>query len=119
LSYTIAGEHTRAGQHLSEAFAITAETDAIVAVGVNCCAPADATAAITIAQTVTDKPIVVYPNSGQTWDTIRRQWTGSSQYSPAYVRQWAEAGARIIGGCCRISPTDIAHATHVLNRTNP
>ncbi len=39
LSYSIAGDRTRAGQPLEEAFALAAEADEIVAVGVNCCAP--------------------------------------------------------------------------------
>jgi homocysteine S-methyltransferase len=36
----------------------------VVAVGVNCCAPADVLPAITIAREITGKPVVVYPNSG-------------------------------------------------------
>ena len=39
LSYSIAGERTRAGQPLSEAFAVAAGVPEVVAVGVNCCAP--------------------------------------------------------------------------------
>ena len=41
LSYTIAGATTRAGQPLADAFAVAAGVPEIVAVGVNCCAPAD------------------------------------------------------------------------------
>lgn len=39
LSYSVAGDRTRAGQPLEEAFALAADADDIVAVGVNCCAP--------------------------------------------------------------------------------
>ena len=41
LSYSIAGGRTRAGQSLAEAFAVAAGVPEVVAVGVNCCAPAD------------------------------------------------------------------------------
>ena len=46
LSYTVAGDRTRAGQPLEEAFAVAADVPQIVAVGVNCCAPADVLGAV-------------------------------------------------------------------------
>lgn len=108
LSYTVAGGRTRAGQPLAEAFAVAAGGPEVVAVGVNCCAPADVLPAITAAREVTGKPVIVYPNSGEEWDARRRAWTGQSGYSPALPRQWMAAGATIIGGCCRVRPADIA-----------
>ena len=108
LSYSIAGERTRAGQSLSEAFAVAAGVPEVVAVGVNCCAPADVLTAIAAAREVTGKPVIVYPNSGEEWDARRRAWTGRSRYFPAQPQQWITAGARIAGGCCRVRPGDIA-----------
>ena len=108
LSYTIAGQRTRAGQPLAEAFAVAAGVPEVVAVGVNCCAPSDVPAAIAVAREVTGKPVIVYPNSGESWDARRRAWTGQSRYSAAQPRQWMAAGARIAGGCCRVRPADIA-----------
>lgn len=108
LSYTIDGVETRAGQPLAEAFAVAADAPEIVAVGVNCCAPGDVLSAIEIAREVTDKPVVVYPNSGEVWDGPRRVWTGTSRWSAELPAQWVEAGARIVGGCCRVMPDDIA-----------
>lgn len=108
LSYTIEGERTRAGQSLPEAFAVAAGVPGIVAVGVNCCTPADVPAAIAAAREATGKPVIVYPNSGEGWDARRRAWTGRSRYSAGQPRQWMTAGARITGGCCRVRPADIA-----------
>jgi homocysteine S-methyltransferase len=108
LSYTIAGGRTRAGQPLAEAFAVASGAPEVVAVGVNCCAPADVMSAIAAAREVTGKPVIVYPNSGEEWDARRRAWTGQPGYSPAQPRQWMTAGATIIGGCCRVRPADIA-----------
>jgi homocysteine S-methyltransferase len=108
LSYSIAGERTRAGQSLSEAFAVAVGVPEVVAVGVNCCAPADVLAAIAVAREVTGKPVIVYPNSGEEWDARRRAWTGRSRYSTAQARQWIAAGATVAGGCCRVRPADIA-----------
>lgn len=104
LSYTIDGTRTRAGQPLADAFAVAAGVPEIVAVGVNCCAPDDVAPAIRIADI--GKPVIVYPNSGERWDG--RAWSGPSRYSVQLAAQWAAAGARIIGGCCRVGPTDIA-----------
>jgi len=108
LSYSIAAGHTRAGQSLAEAFAVVAGVPEVVAVGVNCCAPADVPAAIAAAREVAGKPVIVYPNSGEEWDARRRAWTGRSGYSAAQPRQWIAAGATIVGGCCRVRPADIA-----------
>ncbi len=107
LSYTIDGVQTRAGQPLAEAFAV-ADVPEIVAVGVNCCAPADVLPAIQVAREVTDKPVIVYPNSGEVWDGSGRRWIGTSRWSADLPLQWVAAGARIVGGCCRVMPDDIA-----------
>ena len=108
LSYTVDGTQTRAGQPLAEAFAVAAGVPEIVAVGVNCCAPQDVLPAIAVAREVTGKPVVVYPNSGEVWDGLRRVWTGTSSWAADLVPQWVAAGARIVGGCCRVRPSDIA-----------
>jgi len=108
LSYSIAGQRTRAGQPLAQAFAVAAGLPEVVAVGVNCCGPADVLTAVATAQAVTGMPVIVYPNSGEDWDARRRAWTGPSRYSAGQPRQWIAAGARIVGGCCRVRPADIA-----------
>ena len=108
LSYSIAGERTRAGQSLADAFAVAAGVPEVVSVGVNCCAPADVLTAIAVAREVTGKPVIVYPNSGEDWDARRRVWTGKSRYSAGQPVQWIAAGAKIAGGCCRVRPAEIA-----------
>jgi homocysteine S-methyltransferase len=113
LSYTIDGPRTRAGQPLADAFAVTVGVPEIVAVGVNCCAPTDVLAAIGPAKD-TGKPVVVYPNSGERWDAARRTWVGESRFSPRLAAQWVSAGARVVGGCCRVRPADIAELSAAL-----
>jgi homocysteine S-methyltransferase len=107
LSYTIDGDHTRAGQPLAEAFSVAAGVDEIVAIGVNCFAPEDVLPAITRAAAI-GKPVIVYPNSGERWDALRRKWIGPSRFDTNLAAQWIAAGARIVGGCCRVGPADIA-----------
>lgn len=116
LSYTIAGGRTRAGQPLRDAFAVAAETPQLAAVGINCCSPIDVLPAIEAAKTVTDKPVIVYPNSGERWDRDRHSWAGPSRFSAEPAPDWVAAGARIIGGCCRVRPAEIAELARVLRR---
>ncbi|KAA5826757.1 homocysteine S-methyltransferase [Saccharopolyspora hirsuta] len=113
LSYTVDGDRTRAGQPLAEAFAV-ADSAGIIAVGVNCSAPEDVLPAIEIARATTEKPVVVYPNSGEGWDAQQRTWTGRAHLSPDLARSWRAAGARVIGGCCRVGPEDISAVTEAL-----
>ncbi|WP_274563211.1 homocysteine S-methyltransferase [Streptomyces spiramyceticus] len=114
LSYSIAGERTRAGQRLDAAFAVAEGNDQVIAVGVNCCEPRDADRAVELAASVTGKPVVVYPNSGEQWDAERRRWRGGGTYDPARVGAWRASGARLVGGCCRVGPGEIAELTRLL-----
>ncbi|MGW2488973.1 homocysteine S-methyltransferase [Streptomyces sp. NPDC001606] len=108
LSYTVDGRQTRAGQPLEEAFAPAAKAEEVIAVGVNCCDPEDVAPAVEIAARVTGKPVVVYPNSGEAWDAEARAWTGRTRFAVGQVASWQAAGARLIGGCCRVGPEGIA-----------
>ncbi|WP_028800681.1 homocysteine S-methyltransferase [Streptomyces sp. 142MFCol3.1] len=114
LSYSVSGDRTRAGQPLEEAFALAADADEVIAVGVNCCAPEDVDGAVATAARVTGKPVVVYPNSGEAWDARARSWTGRSTFTAEQVTGWQRAGARLIGGCCRVGPEAIARITRTL-----
>ena len=98
---------TRRGERAADVFAMAAGVDAVVAVGVNCTAPAAVGPAV-LAAAAAGTPVVVYPNSGETWDAAARRWTGQPGVSPDDVPTWIAAGARLVGGCCRVRPTDIA-----------
>ncbi|MEU1401069.1 homocysteine S-methyltransferase [Streptomyces sp. NPDC005728] len=114
LSYTVDGRRTRAGQPLEDAFALAAGVDEVIAVGVNCCAPEDAEHAVETAARVTGKPVVVYPNSGEAWDAQARTWKGRATFGAEQVKAWRDAGARLIGGCCRVGPEEIAAIARAL-----
>ncbi|MFE4574718.1 homocysteine S-methyltransferase [Streptomyces chartreusis] len=117
LSYSVAGDRTRAGQPLEEAFALAADVDEVIAVGVNCCAPEDVEGAVETAVRVTGKPVVVYPNSGEAWNAEARAWDGRSTFTAEEVRGWRASGARLIGGCCRVGPEVIGSIARTLRAT--
>ncbi|GAA0311892.1 homocysteine S-methyltransferase [Streptomyces polychromogenes] len=119
LSYTVADGRTRAGQPLAEAFALAADAPEVIAVGVNCCDPADVLPALEAAASVTAKPLLAYPNDGSVWDAGTRTWHAPADPVPWPVEAWQAAGARLIGGCCRIGPPWIAGLRTALHRPPP
>nr|WSW66226.1 homocysteine S-methyltransferase [Streptomyces sp. NBC_00995] len=114
LSYTVAGDRTVAGQRLEEALGLVAGEERVIAAGVNCCDPADVDEAVRVAAAVTGKPVVVYPNSGERWDAQGRAWAGGTPFDAGRARAWQEAGARLVGGCCRVGPATIAELAALL-----
>ena len=115
LSYSCAGLMTRAGQPLADAFAVAAASPAVVATGVNCCAPDDVRPALEVARAVTGKPGVAYPNSGQGWDSGTHTWSGATSFDVALAPGWVAAGAAYVGGCCQVGPDDIAALARTLS----
>ncbi|TDU75443.1 homocysteine S-methyltransferase [Streptomyces sp. KS 21] len=116
LSYTVAGARTRAGQPLPEAFALAAGTPEIIALGVNCCDPADVLPALEAAATVTATPLLAYPNDGSVWDAPTATWQAPARPTPWPVEAWRTTGARLIGGCCRIGPPRIEELAAEIQR---
>ena len=83
----------------------------LVAVGVNCVAPATVSGALrTIRQAIGDRPLIAYPNHGRVWDAVARTWTGDDATASIddSVDEWVSLGARFVGGCCGVGPTEIA-----------
>lgn len=101
------GEHLNDGTPIREAAALFASDAQVVAVGVNCTAPRHIPSLV--AALSGGLPVVVYPNSGETWDAERRRWLGladPAEYGQA-AKEWERAGASLIGGCCRTTPEHI------------
>jgi homocysteine S-methyltransferase len=100
---------TRRGELLADVLAMTRHVPAVVAVGVNCTDPAGVGRAVEVAAAAGGKPVVAYPNSGEVWDAVARRWTGSPGVGD--VSGWLAAGARLVGGCCRVRPADVRAIT--------
>ena len=102
-------QHVAHGEMLRECAAAIDEMPQAVAIGVNCVHPRLVTGLIAELKAATEKAIVVYPNSGEGWDAQSRRWTGQSDPKGygLMAAEWFEAGARIVGGCCRTRPAHI------------
>ena len=97
------------GTPITDCAALLEDMEQVVAVGINCTPPRYIPDLIGALFAVTQKPIVVYPNSGECYDAVTKCWQGLS--IPAefgtYSREWRKAGAALIGGCCRTGPEHI------------
>lgn len=106
----------RDSQHLSDSalrdvLAFLADYPQILAVGINCIALENTVDALSYLHSQTSLPLVVYPNSGEHYDAVTKTWHHHGEACATlegYLPQWLAAGAKLIGGCCRTSPKDIA-----------
>jgi len=108
------------GTPVTDCAAYLQDQDQIVAVGVNCTGVRHITPLIRQFRRSTDKPVVVYPNSGEVYDAGAQAWSGrrdTADYG-RLAAGWFEAGARLIGGCCRTQPDDIGAVVRVLRGTS-
>jgi len=99
------------GTSLRDACALFANHENVAAVGINCTAPGFVTALIGEARAgAPEKAIVVYPNSGETYHSDDNSWSGNdlNGENDFRVEKWLQAGASMIGGCCRTGPGEIA-----------
>ncbi len=103
------GSRISDGTEIAAIAAEVAESSRVVAVGINCTAPRHVASLIAAVREVSSDPIVVYPNSGETYDAETKRWLpGEHELDLAsYAAEWVEVGARIVGGCCRTKPRDI------------
>ncbi len=104
-------EHLSDGTPLREVIEAVSASSQVMAVGVNCLAPERVTAVLRHLRSLTSLPLLVYPNSGEHYDPLRKTWHRHADACPtlvAFLPEWLEAGARLIGGCCRTTPEDIA-----------
>lgn len=103
--------HLCDGAALAEAAALFRYHPSVLAVGANCVQPQLLLSLIqVIKDAVPDKAIVVYPNSGEIYHAEDNSWLGTvtDMQCERSAQEWIDAGARLVGGCCRIGPEQIA-----------
>ena len=113
------GRRISDGTPLALCAARLAAAPQVAALGVNCTAPEFITPLIRQIRQETKKPVIVYPNSGETYDTESGRWHGARLPLAVCAAAWQEAGACIIGGCCRTRPEDIAALAAWAKRLEP
>lgn len=113
------GDRISDGTPLAEVARLVDGQPHVAAVGVNCVPLGLVDPALAALRAHTDLPLVAYPNSGETYDPGTKTWGqatdggadaggGAPASLAAGAPGWLERGARILGGCCRTTPADIA-----------
>ena len=112
LSFTLRDSHHLSdGTPLRDVLAFLADYPQILAVGINCIALENTVDALSYLHSQTSLPLVVYPNSGEHYDAVTKTWHHHGEACATlegYLPEWLAAGAKLIGGCCRTTPKDIA-----------
>jgi homocysteine S-methyltransferase len=103
------GSRISEGRPFADCLRLLAGHPQVVAVGVNCTSPRYVPSLIREAKRHTRKPILVYPNLGESYNAASNEWSGGPvcRSFGDEARFWYDAGARLIGGCCRTTPEDI------------
>ncbi len=102
--------HLADGTPIEEVAAPAQAHPQIVALGVNCLPPENAGALLKRIGSTGSKPLLAYPNSGETFDPGTRRWmgSGSPEAFAQHLGPWLDAGCRLAGGCCRTGPEHLA-----------
>lgn len=102
-------KHISEGQAFADCVKLLDDNPQIAAIGINCTSPKYIPSLIRSASRATNKPLLTYPNSGETYDPNKMDWNNDpvSESFGEQARDWYAAGARLIGGCCRTTPEDI------------
>lgn len=109
--------HVAHGEPFAEVARTVAAAPNVVAVGVNCLPP-ERVVPLLRSAAGTATPLAASPNSGETWDATARRWVGAPIAGKDFgtlVRTYLDAGARVVGGCCRTTPDDIAAARRTID----
>ncbi|PWA66884.1 selenocysteine Se-methyltransferase [Artemisia annua] len=113
------GVNVVSGDSLAECAEVADSCMKVVAVGINCTPPRFIGGLISTIKKVTTKPILIYPNSGESYDAQLKQWVKNTGVPDedfvSYVNTWCEMGASLVGGCCRTTPDTI----RAIHRTLP
>ncbi len=110
--------HVCHGEPLADCVGITNDAAYCVATGVNCTPPRLITPLLRSVEEIARHPLAAYPNSGEVWDGEKHCWTASPDSIDVSEagREWHDAGARLLGGCCRTTPETIRTLSRLRRR---
>ncbi|KXK16234.1 MAG: homocysteine methyltransferase [Chloroflexi bacterium OLB14] len=103
------GEHICHGEKIGDVAKWLDSHNQVAGIGVNCSSPLHIPSLIDEIKKNTNKPIVVYPNSGEVYISVTNSWHGetSCESFGLQAKDWYTHGASVIGGCCRTTPEHI------------
>ena len=99
------------GTKIEELGNLAQESPQVLAIGFNCTAPHLIAPLLDGLGQVCDKPLLTYPNSGETYNGLTKTWHDNPEQERSLLENsklWQNQGVRLFGGCCRTRPEDIA-----------
>lgn len=110
-------KHICNGENISDCAKWLDQFSQVAAIGINCTSPLYIPSLIREIKKNTNKPIIVYPNSGEIYDPVTNTWHGETSCDAfgQQSKEWYENGATIIGGCCRTTPDHIREVKNLSN----
>ncbi|KAF7038021.1 hypothetical protein CFC21_048261 [Triticum aestivum] len=120
------GANAASGDPITECAAIADSCRRVAAVGINCTAPRLIHGLVISISKVASKPIVVYPNTGETYVAETKEWVDSAAAGGgaagtdfvSCVGKWRQAGASLVGGCCRTGPATVRAIARALREAD-
>lgn len=110
------GQHINSGEAVRDCAQWLDGKSCVTAMGINCTDPVHVASLVKEIRSVSDKPVVVYPNKGGVYNGLTKAWVpklGLPSFGEM-AAQWAKHGARLIGGCCQTTPDDIRRLARAL-----
>ena len=103
------GEHISDGERIADVAAFLDKQPQAAAIGINCTSPLHIPSLVSEIRKNTEKPIIVYPNSGEYYSSVTNSWHGETSCDKFGLqsKEWFANGANLIGGCCRTTPAHI------------
>ena len=98
------------GTLIEEVGRLAQSSPQVLAVGFNCTAPHLIAPLLEKLKQVCDKPLLVYPNSGEIYNVATNTWQDNPEQQLClkdYSQLWKKQGVQLFGGCCRTRPEDI------------
>lgn len=111
---------TCCGDSWKETVQAVEASEEITAFGINCTWPSHTTALLKEASSLTQKPLIAYPNNG-TWHKDKQEWlkAAPAQFAEA-VCEAANTSPKLnllaLGGCCCTGPADIEALAKAVHR---
>ena len=111
------GAHVVDGSAIEDIARTFADHPTVAAIGINCTPPQFVPDLIRrVRAAAPGKAAMAYPNSGETYHVEDNAWSGTVTPGDcaAAAQTWVAAGARIVGGCCRMGPEHIQAMRDIL-----